>query len=158
MNNTNCTEGDINDNCNVSSKQHLTHYIYVYSFFIFVYMHNSCVTLPIFVPLESLIKTEAAVWVIMCCACNCYWSFHIWPFMNTSGTLGKNNWSRQHVIIIDREAREIMYLVASVRQFVSLSVCPSAPVWTVYQSQVFVCVSVISGRVRIIVRMRSIGF
>ena len=31
-------------------------------------------------------------------------------------------------IIIDREAREIMYLVASVRPSVCLSVCPSSPV------------------------------
>ncbi len=61
-----------------------------------------------------------------------------------------------HKLIIDREAREIMYLVASVRpfvcQFVSLSEL------SCYQSQVFVCVSEISGRVRIIARKRSIGF
>ena len=41
----------------------------------------------------------------------------------------------------------------SVRSFVSLSVCLSN-----YQSKGFVCVSVISGRVRIIARRRSIGF
>ncbi len=58
-------------------------------------------------------------------------------------------------IFIDREAREIVYLVASVR----LSVCVlSCLKKSHYQSKVFVCVSVISGRMRIIARMRSISF
>ncbi len=64
-------------------------------------------------------------------------------------------------MIIDREAREIMYLVASVRLSVRLSVCVRSPVKSNrnhYQSKVFVCVSVISWRMRIIARMRSIGF
>ncbi len=76
---------------------------------------------------------------------------------------GKDN--RQSVFI-DREAREIMYLVASVRP----SVRPSVRLWgsallsavksnrSHYQSKVFVCVSIISRRMRIIARMRSIGF
>ena len=54
-------------------------------------------------------------------------------------------------LFIDREAREIMYLVASVSPSVRLSVCH-------YQSKGFVCVSVIIGHVRIIARRRSIGF
>ncbi len=41
-------------------------------------------------------------------------------------------------IFIDREAREIMYLVASVRPSVCPSICPSA--LSHYQSKVFVCV------------------
>ncbi len=64
-------------------------------------------------------------------------------------------------LFIDREAREIMYLVASVRPSVRPFVCPSSPVWTIwplilgarlcrvqqgakkshYQSKMFVCVS-----------------
>ncbi len=68
-------------------------------------------------------------------------------------------------IFIDREAREIMYLVASVRPSVCLSVCP-LPLSRLnrltynhhYQSKVIVCVSVIRRRRRIIARMRSIGF
>ena len=71
------------------------------------------------------------------------------------------------VIIIDREARELMYLVASVRPSVRLrklyiggSALPSAVKSNKshYQSKVFVCVSIISGRIRIIARMQSIGF
>ncbi len=67
-------------------------------------------------------------------------------------------------LIIDREAREIMYLVASVRLSVRPSVRPSVSSLTVksnknhYQSKMFVCVSIISGRMRITARMRSIGF
>ncbi len=53
-------------------------------------------------------------------------------------------------MFIDREAREIMYLVASVR--------PSVRPLTAEPFKVFVCVSVISWRVRIIARMRLIGF
>ncbi len=57
-------------------------------------------------------------------------------------------------VIIDREASEIMHLVASARLFL-----PSAAksIRSHYQSKVFVCVSVIRGRIRIIVRLRSIG-
>ena len=68
-----------------------------------------------------------------------------------------------HLFIIDREAREIMYLVASV----CLSICLS-PLSRMnravksnkshYQSKVFVCVSIFSGRMRIIAQMRSISF
>ena len=54
------------------------------------------------------------------------------------------------IIIIDREAREIMYLVASVHPSVRLSVTTLTP-------EPFVCVSVISRRRRIIAQMRSIG-
>ncbi len=68
-------------------------------------------------------------------------------------------------MFIDREAREIMYLVASVRPSVRPSVrmgsaLPSAAKSNNhhYQSKVIVCVSVISRRRRIIARMRSIGF
>ncbi len=67
--------------------------------------------------------------------------------------------------IIDREAREIMYLVASVcpsvRPFVRLCAlsCLNRLTYDLdYQSKVFVCVSVISWCMRIIARMRSIGF
>ncbi len=53
--------------------------------------------------------------------------------------------------IIDREAREIIYLVASV--------CPSVKsIKSNYQSKVFVGVSIISGRMWIIAWMQSIGF
>ncbi len=83
-------------------------------------------------------------------------------------------------LIIDREAREIMYLVASVRPSACLSVRPCVCVGVPrahytplqrymgyvclfvnnhhYQSKVIVCVSVISRRLRIVARMRSIGF
>ena len=63
-------------------------------------------------------------------------------------------------IFIDREAREIMYLVVSVRP----SVRYHSPGLIAksnnhhYQSKVIVCVSVISRRMRIIARMQSIGF
>ncbi len=68
------------------------------------------------------------------------------------------------IFVIDRKVREIMHLVASV----SLSVRPSVRLFALSrlnrltydldnQFKVFVCVSVISGRMRIIVRMRSIG-
>ncbi len=71
-------------------------------------------------------------------------------------------------IIIDREAREIMHLVASVRPSVRPSVRLPVHLFALsrlnclsnksrYQFKVFVCVSVISGRMRIITRMRSIG-
>ncbi len=64
-------------------------------------------------------------------------------------------------IFIDREAREIMHLVASVRLSVCLFVCALLfepfDLWSHYQFKVFVCVSLISGRMRIIARMRSIG-
>ena len=59
-------------------------------------------------------------------------------------------------LIIDCEAREIMYLVASVRLFVCL--CVQRAKKSHYQSKVFVCVPVISGCMRIIARMRSTGF
>ncbi len=57
-----------------------------------------------------------------------------------------------------------MYLVASVR--LSVRLCPLSRLnrFTYdldknhYQSKVFVCVSIISGRMRIIKRMWSIGF
>ena len=59
------------------------------------------------------------------------------------------------------QSRKIMYLVASIRPFV----CLCALSWLQqratnpdYQSKGIVCVSVISGIMRIIVRMRSIGF
>ncbi len=67
-------------------------------------------------------------------------------------------------IIIDREAREIMHLVASVCPSVCLSVrlCALSQLNRLtydlhYQFKVFVCVSIISGRMRITARMRSIG-
>ena len=58
-----------------------------------------------------------------------------------------------NLIFIDREAREIMYLVVSVLLSVRQSVRPSV----CGHSRVFVCVSRISRRMRIIARMRSIG-
>ncbi len=79
------------------------------------------------------------------------------------------------ILVIDREAREIMHLVASVCLSVRPSVCPFVLSWlnrlirgsalssaaksnkSHYQSKVFVCVSVIRGRILIIARMRSIG-
>ncbi len=57
-----------------------------------------------------------------------------------------------NTVIIDCEAREIMHLVASVRP----SVC-NALLVEPFDLKVFVCVSVISGRMRIIAQMRSIG-
>ncbi len=56
-----------------------------------------------------------------------------------------------------------MYLVVSVSRSVRPSVHLSinalmAEVGTVYQSEVFVCVSVISRHMRIIAQMQSIGF
>ncbi len=70
-------------------------------------------------------------------------------------------------IFTGREAREIMYLVASV----CLCVCVSVRAFLAeplnlkfgvkgghYQSEIFVCVSVIKGHMRIISRMWSIGF
>ena len=63
-------------------------------------------------------------------------------------------------IFIDREAREIMDLVASVRLSVRLSVLSRLNRLTYksyYQSEVFVCVSVIRGHILITARMRSIG-
>ncbi len=67
-------------------------------------------------------------------------------------------------VSIDREAREIMHLVASVCPSVRLSVCaltaePSAEKGNMshYQFKVFVCVSLISGCMQIIARMRSIA-
>ncbi len=77
-----------------------------------------------------------------------------------------------HCMIIDRETWEIMHLVASVHLSVCPSVCLRSHAWTVrgsalpsaaksnrshYQFKVFVCVSLISGRIRIIARMRSIA-
>ncbi len=50
--------------------------------------------------------------------------------------------------------------LGSVRLSVCLSVCPSVSTLMAkpfYQSEAFVCVSVISWRIRIIARMRSIG-
>ena len=61
------------------------------------------------------------------------------------------------MIFINREAREIIHLVASV----CLSVCLqtfSRLNKSHYQSKAFLCVSVIRGHIRIIVQMRSIGF
>ena len=69
-------------------------------------------------------------------------------------------------VFIDREAREIMYLVASVRPCVDLSAFPSSPVWIIWPlSKVWslpvrgFCLCVCNqGRIQIISRMRSIGF
>ncbi len=112
-----------------------------------------------------------------------------WTDERMDGQPNTGNVFSQH-FIIDREAREIMYLVASVCPSVCpsvrLSVCPSVRptshgsrsiFWRAavdirgsalpsaakgnkshYQSKVFVCVSVISRHMRIIARMRSIGF
>ncbi len=52
----------------------------------------------------------------------------------------------------DREAREIMYLVASV--CLCVCVCKGCH----YQSESFVCLAVIRGRLQIISRMQSLGF
>ena len=70
--------------------------------------------------------------------------------------------------IIDREVREIMYLVASVCTSLSSLMAElfrgSALTSAVksnknhYQSKVFICVPIISGHIRMIARMRSIGF
>ncbi len=83
--------------------------------------------------------------------------------------------ARDLQIVIDREAREIMHLVASVCLSVRPSVCPFVRALMAepfrgsalpsaakskkshYQFKLFVCVSVISGRMRIISQMRSIG-
>ncbi len=78
--------------------------------------------------------------------------------INTLNKLIKN---KKLLLFIDREAREIMHLVVSVRLF-ALSHLNRLTydlhiVRMPYQFKVFVCVSVISGRMRIIVRMRSIG-
>ena len=53
------------------------------------------------------------------------------------------------IIVVDHETREIMHLVASVCLLNRL---------TYDQSKVFVCMSVIRGCIRIITRMRSIGY
>ncbi len=65
------------------------------------------------------------------------------------------------VIFIDRKAREIMYLVASIHPSVRLpfnNLTAEKSSKSHYQSEVFVCVSVISRHMRIIALMRSIGF
>ena len=64
----------------------------------------------------------------------------------------------QFYIVIDcvalaKQGDNALCRCPSVHPFVCLCVCGY-----VYQSRVFVCVSVITGRVRIIARMRSIGF
>ncbi len=131
--------------------------------------------------------------------CAYYWSNFYPTFnerLNSSPTGRDTQFAAMQMIaiFIDREAREIMHLVASVCPSVRLGVprahykehtsvwvtsrlspyvCPFVCLcshgWTVwpttlifgirsdYQSQVFVCVSVIKGRIRIIARMRSIG-
>ena len=58
-------------------------------------------------------------------------------------------------IFFDREAREIMYLVVSICPSFCLSVLSHK---SYYQSKVFVCVSVISGCMRVIVRVQLICF
>ncbi len=83
----------------------------------------------------------------------------------------KENWAVS-LLVIARKAREIMHLVASVCPSVCLSVLSRLNRLTNdfnllsaakgnrshYQSKVFVCVSVIMGRIMIIARMKSIGF
>ncbi len=69
--------------------------------------------------------------------------------------------AREGHIFIDREAREIMYLIAFVRLSVRLSPLSRLNRLTNKshcQSKVLVCVSIISWHMRIIARMRSIGF
>ena len=101
-----------------------------------------------------------------------YWdgSFHVLHKMSVCA-----KWKH---VIFDCEVREIMHLVASVCPSLRPSVCPSICLFAFsplnhltsaltsaaksnkshYQFRVFVCVSVISGRMRIIAQMRSTAF
>ncbi len=87
-----------------------------------------------------------------------------WLYPAISGFPDRKENLGSMTLIIDREARETMHLVASVHPSVRLSVCAftaepfaAKSIRSDYQSKVFVCVSVIRGHIRIITRMRSIG-
>ncbi len=123
-----------------------------------IYFWPSILKSSLRTPPPSCIKVREKYWNIL------NWDWQSWSQIanNCQILFHREADNFPHLFIIDREAREIMYLVASVRPSVRVCVClsfrPLLPKKSHYQSKVFVCVSVICWRVRIIARRRSIGF